>query len=277
MEVDWFTVGAQILNFLILVWLLRRFLYRPVLNAIDAREARIAQKISEADAVNAEAGVAKETFRLKNEEFDQERAAMMAVVTEETAAERQRLLEAARHDADALSAKRRAALEIEARTLNKTLTARAAAEVFAIARSTLKDLAGADLETRMIGAFADRLSEIDDDGKAMIATAIKTAAEPAIIRTTYELEQVQRDAIQTLLNTTFSTDIRTQFETSPDLISGIEVLVGGQKIAWSIDEYLQSLEAGVSTVLGAQEQPDTAQAPTTNQSLPAVRLEAGAN
>jgi F-type H+-transporting ATPase subunit b len=39
MLIDWFTVGAQVLNFLILVWLLKRFLYGPILDAIDARLA----------------------------------------------------------------------------------------------------------------------------------------------------------------------------------------------------------------------------------------------
>ena len=50
MLMDWFTIGAQALNFLILVWLMRRFLYKPILHAIDAREQRIAKEIADADA-----------------------------------------------------------------------------------------------------------------------------------------------------------------------------------------------------------------------------------
>ena len=48
MLIDWFTVGAQAVNFLVLVWLLRRFLYRPILKAIDAREKRIADQLADA-------------------------------------------------------------------------------------------------------------------------------------------------------------------------------------------------------------------------------------
>jgi F-type H+-transporting ATPase subunit b len=55
MLIDWFTVGAQVLNFLILVWLMKRFLYKPILNAIDAREKRIAKELADADATRAEA------------------------------------------------------------------------------------------------------------------------------------------------------------------------------------------------------------------------------
>ena len=50
MLIDWFTVAAQALNFLILVWLMKRFLYKPILNAIDAREKLIAKELADADA-----------------------------------------------------------------------------------------------------------------------------------------------------------------------------------------------------------------------------------
>ena len=55
MLIDWFTVGAQVVNFLILVWLLKRFLYRPILDAIDAREKRIARVLADTDAKKAAA------------------------------------------------------------------------------------------------------------------------------------------------------------------------------------------------------------------------------
>ncbi|MGA2191158.1 MAG: F0F1 ATP synthase subunit B, partial [Steroidobacteraceae bacterium] len=55
MLIDWFTVGAQALNFIILVWLLKRYLYKPILNAIDAREKRIAAESAAAGAREAQA------------------------------------------------------------------------------------------------------------------------------------------------------------------------------------------------------------------------------
>ncbi len=55
MLIDWFTVAAQVINFLVLVWLLKRFLYQPIIDAIDAREKRIAAELADADAKKAEA------------------------------------------------------------------------------------------------------------------------------------------------------------------------------------------------------------------------------
>jgi len=93
MLIDWFTVGAQALNFLILVWLMKRFLYQPILRAIDARETRIAAELADADAKKAEAQTERDEFRRKNEEFDQQRAALLSKATDEVNAERHRLLE----------------------------------------------------------------------------------------------------------------------------------------------------------------------------------------
>ena len=124
MLIDWFTVGAQALNFIILVWLLKRFLYKPILNAVDAREKRIAAELADADAKKAEAQKERDEFQRKNEEFDQQRAALLSKATEEAKAERQRLLDDARKAADALSAKRQEALRSEANNLNQAIRRR---------------------------------------------------------------------------------------------------------------------------------------------------------
>ena len=120
MLIDWFTVGAQALNFLILVWLLKRFLYKPILDAVDAREKRIAAELADADAKKAEAKKERDEFQHKNEEFDQQRAALLSKATEEAKAERQRLLDEARKAADALSAKRQETLRSDAHNLNRS-------------------------------------------------------------------------------------------------------------------------------------------------------------
>ena len=65
MLIDWFTVGAQALNFLILVWLMKRYLYQPIRNAIDAREKLIATELANADKKKAEAQKESDEFRRK--------------------------------------------------------------------------------------------------------------------------------------------------------------------------------------------------------------------
>jgi F-type H+-transporting ATPase subunit b len=249
MLIDWFTVLAQVVNFLILVWLLKRFLYRPILDAIDAREKRIAKELADADAKKAEAQKERDEFQHKNEAFEQQRAALLSKATDEAKAERQRLLDEARQAADALAAKRQEALRGEQQSLNEALSRRAREEVFAIARRALGDLATTSLEERMAEVFIRRLREMDAKAKAGLGEALKSASAPGIVRSAFELPAEQRTMIHDAINETFSADIHILFETAPDLVSGIELATDGQKVGWSIAEYLASLEKGVEELL----------------------------
>ncbi len=253
MLIDWFTVLAQVVNFLILVWLLKRFLYRPILDAIDAREKRIAKELADADAKKAEALKERDEFQHKNEAFDRQRAALLSKATDEATVERQRLLDEARKAADALSAKRLEALRMEQQSLSQALSHRAREEVFAIARKALADLATTSLEERMGEVFTRRLREMDDKAKTSLGEALKSASAPGLVRSAFDLPAEQRAGIQNALNETFSADIRLRFETAPDLVSGIELTTNGHKVGWSIADYLASLEENVDEFLTAKD------------------------
>lgn len=265
MLIDWFTVGAQVVNFLILVWLLKRFLYKPILDAIDAREKQIAKELADADATKAEAQKERDEFQHKNEAFEQQRATLMTQAKDEAKTERLRLLDEARQAAESLSAKRQETLRNEAHHLNQSLSRRAQQEVFAIARKALTDLAGTNLEERMGDVFIRRLREMDNPTKAGLADALKSASEPARVRSAFDLPAAQRTAIQNALNETFSADIQVRFETAPDLISGIELTTNGQKVAWSIADYLVSLEKGVDELLKEKSKPEAKTVPKSEQ------------
>ena len=255
MLIDWFTVGAQALNFLILVWLMKRFLYKPILNAIDTREKRIAKELADADAKKSEAQKERDEFQKKNEEFDQQRAALLTKATDEAKAERQRLLDEARKAADALSAKRQELLMNDAKNLNQAISRLTQKEVFSITRKALTDLATVSLEERMGEVFTRRLHELDDKAKTVLGDALKKNSEPALVRSAFDLPAEQRAAIQNALNETFSSEIHLRFETSPDLVSGIELSSNGQKVGWSIADYLASLEKGVGELLKEKDKP----------------------
>jgi F-type H+-transporting ATPase subunit b len=255
MLIDWFTVAAQAINFLILVWLLRHFLYKPILNAIDAREKKIAAELSDADTKRAEAKKEREEFEHKNQEFDQQRAALMDKAAGEAKTERERLIGEAGKAADALTAKRQEALKNDADHLDQSISHRAQEEVFAITRKTLTDLADASLEERMADVFNRRLRALNGTGKTGLGEALKTASNPALVRSAFDLPGQQRATIQNALNETFSADIPLRFETAPDLIGGIELTANGQKIGWSIADYLKSLESGVGDLLNAKDKP----------------------
>jgi F-type H+-transporting ATPase subunit b len=258
MLIDWFTVGAQVLNFIILVWLMKRFLYKPILDAIDAREKRIAAALADADAKETEAHRERDEFQRKNDDFDRQRAALLGQAAKDAESERERLLGEARQAAQELSARRQEALRSDAQRLNQAIVRRTQQEVFAIARKALADLASASLEEQAAAVFARRVRELGGPDKEKVAHALATATAPAIVRSAFELPAEQRATIQAAVNEAFSTDIALAFETAPDLVGGVELSANGQKVAWSIADYLVSLQEGVGELLGPQPSPEPA-------------------
>ena len=252
MLIDWFTVIAQVVNFLILVWLLKRFLYKPILEAVDAREKKVADELANADAKEAAAQKEKEEFRRKNEEFDQQRAVLLSKAKDEANAESQQLLEEARKEAFDLRAKQQEALRNDKQNLNKEISHRTQQEVFAIARKALKDLAGMSLEECTVDVFAQRLHELEGNEKEQLATALRASQGPVLVRTAFDLPQGQRDLIKKAIKETLEIEIQAKFETAPDLISGIELTTNGEKVGWSIADYLTSLEKSIDELLKEQ-------------------------
>jgi len=246
--IDWFTVGAQALNFVILVWLLKRFLYKPIRDAIDARERRVAKELADAATKETAAQKLSDDFRARNEKFDRERAALLEKATREAGAERERLIAAARQAADALSAQRAQALRDEIKNLSKAVRQRTQEEVFAIARSALTELAGASLEERACEVFTQRLRALRGAAKEALAAAVKASGK-VLVRSSFELPAKQCAEIQTALNETLAADVPLQFETAAAQVSGIELSVGGQKVAWSIAGYLSSLSEAVEELV----------------------------
>jgi len=268
MLIDWFTVGAQMLNFLILVWLLKRYLYKPILDAVDAREKRIAAELAGAQSIMAEAQKERDVFLHKNEEFELGRASLMRKATEDAKSERLRLIDEARSAADELRTGRQAALRSEAVRLNQAIRRRTEHEVFAIARKALEDLAGASLEERMGEVFSGRLRSMDKSAKADVARALMAASGPALVRSAFDLPAPQRAQIQSALDETFGAGIRVRFETAPELISGIELSTDEHRLAWSIGDYLASLEASVGELTEANEPAPTRKFPDPAPSRP---------
>ena len=93
--------------------------------------------------------------------------------------------------------------------------------------------------------------------KEQLAAALKTSTQPARVRSAFDLPPEQHAAIQKALNETFSADIHIQFETVPELVSGIELSANGQKVAWSIADYLATLEKSAGELLHEDAKPES--------------------
>lgn len=254
MKIDWFTVIAQVVNFLILVGLLSRFLYKPILNAIDEREKKIKAQLEDAEAKKAEAKNEQEEFKQKNDEFDEKRKELMDKAVAESKIEGEKLLEEARSAASALEAKLKKASKEAQENTNREIAQKTRQEVFAISRKALADLASVTLEEQSVTVFISRLNELSEEERKRFVKAFKGHSYPVLIRSAFELPHKQQTEIKNSVKEILGAKVHYEFKVNPELISGIELTANGYKLAWSISEYINSFEKSISETI--KEEPE---------------------
>lgn len=249
MQINWFTVIAQIVNFIVLVWLLKRFLYKPILNAIDEREEKIAGQIMDAEAKDALAKKEQAEFSKKNDSFDKAKKGLMDKVIAETNDERQKLLETARTEVAELRAKLESSLTEMQENLQLDIAQKIQQQVFALTRKLLGDLASESLEEQSVKVFVKRLTDLKSEEKKQFLAAFKSGSNSILVQTAFDLPEKQQKDIKTAVNEVLGRPAKFQFKTASQLVSGIELTSNGYKLAWSVSEYLNLLQKDISLTL----------------------------
>lgn len=244
MKIDWFTVIAQIINFLVLMWLLKRFLYQPILSAIDERETNIKKQLLDAESQKKEADQAKDEFNHKNEIFDKEKDELMQKAASEAKVEGDTLKENARKEANELKDKLEKSFTEDQATKNNDIAKRLKGEVLDIARKTLKDLSSVSLEQQTVEVFLQRINELKADEKSSFSEALK-GGKPILVQSAFALSANQHSLIQKTISELLKTENAFEFKINPELINGIEILTNGYKLSWSVTDYLGSFEEDV--------------------------------
>ncbi len=255
MKLDWFTVIAQIINFLILVWLLKRFLYKPILNAIDEREKKIIDQLKDADDKKAAAAELQDDFNKKNADFDQQKMALMDKVVADVNEQRDKLLEAAKNDANTLRTGLEKAIKEKEQSRQLEIADKTQKQVFTITKKALADISSSSLEDQSVNTFIKRLSGLNDDERGKFTMAFKSGTNTIAVRSASALSVEQQSAITVAVNKALATQTGLQFKTAPELICGIELITDGYKLAWSFSEYLNALQNSTTATADDKSEP----------------------
>ncbi|MFA5551137.1 MAG: F0F1 ATP synthase subunit delta [Trueperaceae bacterium] len=245
MSFDWFTFIAQLVNFALLLVLLRVFLYRPVLNLMDQRQAQLAAAWDEARA--AQVGASEEAARLATERaaLAGERRERLAGIEQEAQELRQQRLERAELEASQERDRVLAQLSHERHALVASLTGRSAKVLVSELGASLADLADAELEEQAARTFVRRLAELPE---AELVQLRESSAD-ALVTTAFEpsepVRQLLVDAVQQATGRTQA----PRFETDPSLLFGAELKVGSVRVEASGRRRLAALESEFGAVL----------------------------
>ncbi|KKL50020.1 hypothetical protein LCGC14_2309690, partial [marine sediment metagenome] len=246
-----------ILNFLILVWLLKKFLYKPILNAVNEREKKITDELKHADIQKADAQSAQDDFKKKNHDFDAHKKALLDKAVDDVRIEKQHLMDAAKKDAKALGSKLDKAYNEQQEQNSKEVSQNIQGQVFSITRKALADIASIGLEEQSVAAFIKNLKAASKEEKQQFIDAFTPNSSTILIKSAFDLPAKQQDELTTSINEVLSSKTSLTFKTDPQLISGIELSTNGYTMGWSFSEYLNALQKTISQDIKANvtEQP----------------------
>lgn len=241
MHIDWFVFFSQIVNLLILMFLLKKFLFGRIIGAMDAREAKIGAVFTEAEKSRQEAQVAAESHRNKLRDLESCYEQMLNKTRQDAEAYQEQLLEKAREEVDFLKARWMEALRSERANFLQELRRLAGNQIYAVSRRVLKDLAGLDLEERIMEVLMERIEAMDAEERKKFQKPAENGGS-VIISCAFEIPPATQARLNDVLHRLFSESIAIAYERSDDVLSGCELRLNGHKVAWSVKDYLDSLE-----------------------------------
>ena len=240
---DWFTFFAQIINFIILVYLLWRFLYRPINKVMDDRQRQLQERWNDAREQEEKAQQEAQKYRDQQAELEAQRDTLISEAKAEAEQKRQQLRQSAREEIQQRREQWQEALQQEKESFYARSRQKLQEETITICRRVLQDLADAELEDQAIALFLERLKDQSNNEETELSNLKNTGIEDVVVWSGFELSSPQRQQIALTFekqNLTHSNAIT--FETNPDLIFGIEARFGDHEVRWSVDDYLQDLD-----------------------------------
>lgn len=247
--IDWFTVGAQIVNFLILVGLLKHFLYGPIVNAMDKREEKIRNRLQAAEEKRDQAENRVAEYERKRHELEEQEQDLLREAREKADGERKERMRKAREEIEALSREWRSSVERERDAFLDEARRTVGRQALTVARRALRELADADVERQMAHVFLERLRDMQNDERQVIADALKGGGHAMVVRTAYEPADEDRERIEDVVRQGFGKEVRLEFARSEELIAGIELVADGRKIGWTLSKFLDDTTEALDRLL----------------------------
>ena len=238
MELNWSTFVLEIINFLVLIWILKRFLYRPVLSALEKRREEIEQKLNEANNHHTQAIDLEQQYKKRLDDWALEKQQLKDTLQQEIQSEKKQRLKqletelaserekkevvAQRHLAESLRQYQENAHEQGARFATKLLTA----------------VASEELESRLFDLLIKTFDELDDERQITLVNACKKSSEPISVTSAFTLTESQQQKLEQKLNTLCEQSVKVNYFQNPQLMAGLRILIGASVLSINLQDEL---------------------------------------
>ncbi len=230
MELNWTTFVLEIINFLALLWILKRFLYRPIVQTLAERRAGIERTLAEARATEVKASAMRQQFESRLADWEQEKAAARRSFETELDAERARQMAILAKDL-ATERERSAAQDAHRlETQKRELAAQASTEARQFASALLARLASQELEGQLVQLFIEELAALPDERLSAVRAG-QNGHGKGILTSAFALTAEQRQQLSSAIDARLGKAIALEFVVEPNLLAGARLALG----AWQLD------------------------------------------
>lgn len=240
MELTWYTFFLEIINFLILVWILKRFLYKPVMDAIAKRRASIEQSMQEAAAKEQAAQTLKGQYENRLADWGQERQQAREQLQKEIEQERQHLQQQLHTAIQQDQEKAKVIAQQEQQEMQRRNEQQALQNSMRFTSKLLSALASAELESRLLTRLLDELKALTPAQRTRLSHSLNEHELTAKVQTAFPLPDAQRQALQQVLQTISSREITCQYEQDTTLLAGARIQLGPWLLHANLQDELQS-------------------------------------
>ena len=226
MEFDWTTFTLEIINFLILVWILKRFLYRPILDVIAKRRASIEKMLADARRIETEAIEIKKQNEQHLAEWGEEKDSAQAKLLEELAAERARRMTALETEIAEERERRRVLDERRQRDFERTVEEKGIAQGAAFSAKLLARVAGSELEAQLYAVLLEDLRNMRAEDRLAVAEAASVPGMQIKVQSAFLLDEIKRAGLTRALAELAGKTLPVEYRENTELLAGFQVNVG---------------------------------------------------
>jgi F-type H+-transporting ATPase subunit b len=242
-ELNWTTFILEIVNFLVLVWLLKHFFYQPVQAMVARRQQGITSQLKEADERHQQADELRQQYEHRLADWEDEREAARQSLRHELEAERSRLLQELQQS---LRAEREKSTVLGARQLDERVRE---AEVQALAQGArfvarlLERVASPEVEVRLFELLLAELRELPPSELEALQTLQEGKPVAVVVSSVYPLAEGQRQMLQQQLQALVSASLHFSYQQNPALVAGLHVTVGPWVLHANLRDELKTFAA----------------------------------
>lgn len=241
MQINLFEIIAQALNFFILLFLLQKFLYKPVMGIMEKRQEMVEKAITESETKRQEADELIETYKDRLEGIEAEERTMLEKARKESQETRENLIAGYREEADEKRSAYFAAVEEEKESFEASLRRTLGTSSMKLARNILENLTGEDLEENAFDTFLHRIRELP--GKR--EEELPSAGTPVILASAKPLSEERMRLVDKALEDAFGVSFDIRYEVDEDLVIGHELKFESYTLQANAMKYLEESHQAV--------------------------------